>query len=113
MELVFEHHLMLGFFGLGSPGFGEMIVIAVIAGVLFGGRLPEVARSLGSSYQQFRKGLSDIQSSIKNDLDVDMSELNRIPDYTDVNEDFDEPTAPKFEPPSEEPEDEDVNENVA
>ncbi len=101
MEFIFEQHLILSFFGLGSPGYGEIIVIAVVAVVLFGGRLPEVARSLGSSYQQFRKGLTDIQSSIKNDLDVDMSSLDRIPDYTDVNEDLDEPTAPKFEPPAE------------
>ena len=94
-----EYFTLIGFFGLGSPGVGEILVIAVVAVILFGGRLPEVARSLGGSYQQFRKGLSDIQSSIKKDLDVDAAALNRIPDYRDVNDDYDEPTAPKFEPP--------------
>ena len=94
-----EYFTVIGFFGLGSPGVGEILVIAVVAVILFGGRLPEVARSLGGSYQQFRKGLSDIQSSIKKDLDVDAASLNRIPDYRDVNDDYDEPTAPKFEPP--------------
>ena len=103
-----EYITVIGFFGLGSPGVGELLVIAVVAVVLFGGRLPEVARSLGGTYQQFRKGLSDIQSSIKNDLDIDAAGLNRIPDYTDVSDDYDEPTAPKFEPPVEEDVDEPV-----
>ena len=103
-----EQLLVFGFFGLGSPGVGELVVIAVVAVVLFGGRLPEVARSLGSSYQQFRKGLSDIQSSIKNDLDVDANSYDRIPDYSDVDDDYDEPTTAKFEPPVEEDVDEPV-----
>ncbi len=103
-----EHLIVIGFFGLGSPGVGELVVIAVVAVVLFGGRLPEVARSLGSSYQQFRKGLSDIQTSIKHDLDVDATPHNRIPDYSDVNNDYDEPTAPRFEPPVEESVDDSV-----
>lgn len=103
-----EHSLVIGFFGLGSPGVGELLLIAVVAVVLFGGKLPEVARTLGGTYQQFRKGLSDIQSSIKNDLDINAASLDRIPDYSDVDDDFDEPTAPKFDPPV----DEDVDEPV-
>jgi sec-independent protein translocase protein TatA len=103
-----EYFTVIGFFGLGAPGIGEMLVIAVVAVILFGGRLPQVARSLGSSYQQFRKGLSDIQSSIKNDLDIEAASLNHVTDYSDVNDDYDEPTAPKFEPPVAEDVDEPV-----
>ncbi|MBX3418841.1 MAG: twin-arginine translocase TatA/TatE family subunit [Pirellulaceae bacterium] len=51
----------------GGIGFSEILVILVIAVVLFGSRLPEVAKNLGKSYQQFRKGLSDLQSSLKID----------------------------------------------
>ena len=51
----------------GGIGFSEMLVIGVVAVLLFGSKLPEVARNLGASYNQFRKGLSDIQSSIKKD----------------------------------------------
>lgn len=88
-------------FVFGTPGIGELIVIGVVAVLLFGKKLPEVARSVGSSYQQFRKGLTEIQTSIKNDLDLDAAALNRLPDYSDSHDDYDEPTAPKFEPPPE------------
>ncbi len=95
---------MIAFFGIGTPGIGEAVLIGVVAVVLFGKRLPEVARSLGSSYQQFRKGLSDIQNSIKEDIDLDLESgpTKRLPDYSDAHDDYDEPMAPKFEPPVEE-----------
>ncbi len=48
------------------PGLGiqEILVIGVIAVLLFGKRLPDVARSIGKSYNEFRKGFSDIQSTV-------------------------------------------------
>lgn len=41
-------------------GFGEMLVVGVVALLLFGGRLPEVMRSLGASYRSLRRGFDDL-----------------------------------------------------
>ena len=46
-------------FGLG---YQELLIILVIVLVLFGARrLPELARSLGSSVKEFKKGVSEMQ----------------------------------------------------
>jgi sec-independent protein translocase protein TatA len=84
----------------GGIGFSEMLVIGIVAVLLFGSRLPEVARSLGQTYQQFRKGLAEIQSTINTEIDLD-EPVKKISEFSDCNEDFDEPTAPKFVPPAE------------
>lgn len=94
-----QETLLVGIFG--SPGITEMVFIGVLAVLLFGSKLPEVARSLGSSYQQFRKGLTDIQSSIKEDMDSVKQSVDLLPDYSDLDSDYDEPTSSKFEPPEE------------
>ena len=89
-------------FGIGSMGIGEMALIAVVAVVLFGGRLPEVARTFGGYYSQFRKSLADIQNSIKTDLDVSQ-ELNATARIVHQELEFDdEDAAPSFDPPPEE-----------
>ena len=58
---------MADFFGLGVP---ELVIIMVILLLLFGGKkLPELARSLGSSVKELRKGIDDgaKQDATKND----------------------------------------------
>lgn len=71
---------MFGF----SPGPAEMIVVMVIGVLLFGGKLPEIMRSLGRGVVEFRKG------------------LHGVPDETGPPERSaaaygDEPEAPKFQ----------------
>lgn len=81
-------------------GFQEIFIIGIIAVILFGKRLPEVARSVGKSYQEFRKGLTDVTKNF--DVNAITTEEPDAPnDYGSGYEydDYEEATAPKFEPP--------------
>ena len=46
------------------PGPLELILIAVVALIIFGRRLPDVARSMGKSIVEFKKGLKDVKDDI-------------------------------------------------
>ncbi|MGB0715663.1 MAG: Sec-independent protein translocase subunit TatA/TatB [Phycisphaerae bacterium] len=46
------------------PGGTEMVVILVVALLIFGRRLPEVARSMGKSIVEFKRGLNDVKDEI-------------------------------------------------
>jgi sec-independent protein translocase protein TatA len=46
---------------VGSPGLPELLIIGVIALLLFGKRLPEIARSLGKGIVEFKKGVQGIE----------------------------------------------------
>lgn len=78
----------------------EMIIVGVIALLLFGKRLPEVARSLGKGITEFKKGVRGIED------EVDTSSSSSRPSSRPMAEDRPvETTAPKFEPPKFEPSD--------
>ena len=47
-------------FGLGTQ---ELVIILVIVLILFGAnRLPDLARSLGSSVKEFKKGVNEVKA---------------------------------------------------
>jgi sec-independent protein translocase protein TatA len=46
----------LAVFGIGLQ---EMVLIAVVAVLIFGRRLPEVGRNLGRSLMEFKRGLKE------------------------------------------------------
>jgi sec-independent protein translocase protein TatA len=90
-------------FGLG---FQELLIVGVVAVLLFGKNLPDVARKFGGMYRDFRKSLDDLRSQ------VDFTETyNSAPSrpkparkvYSDYD-DVDEVAAPKFSPPPAPPE---------
>jgi sec-independent protein translocase protein TatA len=85
-------------FGLGPL---EMIIFGVIAVLLFGKNLPSVGRSLGKSIVEFKKGLNDIKSEV--DAATYSQPSTRVEQQRYGADDLDEPTAPKFEPPTHEP----------
>ena len=92
-------------FGLGMQ---ELLIIGIVAILLFGKKLPEVARSMGQSYSQFRKGISDIHSQFDMSdrsyhSSSSSSSYGSYSPSSDDYDDYDEATAPKFEPPPSEP----------
>ena len=52
---------MLAMFGLGH---WELIIVLVFALLLFGKRLPEVARNLGKGIVEFKKGIKGVEDDI-------------------------------------------------
>jgi sec-independent protein translocase protein TatA len=44
------------------PHFWELLILLAIVLLLFGSRLPSLARSLGLSITEFKKGIKEIES---------------------------------------------------
>lgn len=44
-----------------TPGWQELVIVAVIGLLLFGRRLPELGRSLGKGIVEFKKGLKGLE----------------------------------------------------
>ena len=73
------------------PGPMELMVILVVAILLFGRRLPEIARGMGKSITEFKKGLNEAKSEIDKDEDIKdiKKEIQSTVDTTNktINED--------------------------
>jgi len=77
----------------------HMLIVAVIAVLLFGDRLPEVMRSMGRGLSEFKKGMRGLESSITSAAD---SASRPNVSYTRTDERDEVPT-PRFDPPTSEP----------
>jgi sec-independent protein translocase protein TatA len=89
------------------PGPGDMVIIAVVAVMLFGKNLPQVARQAGRALSELKKGMAGLQSELNAAIynSDQPSNSPRQTSYSSYREedDTDEPSAPKFEPPPAEP----------
>lgn len=55
--------------GIGNLGFGEILVILLIVLLLFGAkRIPEIAGSMGKGIREFKKSMTDVQTSIAQEV---------------------------------------------
>ncbi len=59
------------FLALSFPGGMEWLVILIFGLLIFGRRLPDVARSIGKSITEFKKGMKDVQDDIHTAVDRD------------------------------------------
>jgi len=69
------------YLGFWTPGPLELIIILVIAVLIFGRRLPEIARSIGKSLTAFKKGIREAEET-KDEL---MDDVKKVKDEV-VNE---------------------------
>ena len=65
--------MLFAFFGVGPM---EMVIIGGIAVMLFGGRLPKVARSVGQSIVEFKRGFLEV--------DKECDEINKVIESKEV-----------------------------
>jgi sec-independent protein translocase protein TatA len=95
---------LFGIFSAPAPV--ELIVLLVIAVLLFGQNLPEVARSVGKKLTAFKQAMRSIENEIRS---ITSDVTTPSPDRPATTESMpqkdpyalDEPTAQKFDPPPE------------
>jgi len=73
---------IMNILAFGLPGNTEWIVILIIAVLIFGRRLPDIARSVGKSITEFKKGIHEAKDEIKDNMDQadDIAKESSAPD---------------------------------
>ena len=62
----------MNLFAFFTPGPMEIVIICVVGVLLFGPKLPKLARSMGAAIPEFKRGLKDVNSEldgVKTELD--------------------------------------------
>lgn len=57
---------------LNNLGMGEIVIIALIVLLLFGGKkIPELMRGIGKGVRSFKEGINDVKEEINKPVDED------------------------------------------
>lgn len=89
-----------------SFGYTEMLLLGIVALMLFGGKLPDVARNFGRGYREMRRKVDDLQKEFRDWDKPDYTPPSSKPSrpYEEDAGDKYVPTAPKFVPPEDDSE---------
>ena len=59
---------------LNNLGMGEIVIIALIVLLLFGGRkIPELMRGIGKGVRSFKEGINDVKEEINKPIEDDQN----------------------------------------
>ncbi len=83
---------------VGGIGWFEMMLFGVVALMLFGAKLPEVARNLGGTYRGLKRSVDDFKREFQA---IETYEPKPFKTEKQDEPESVESTAPKFSPPSE------------
>jgi sec-independent protein translocase protein TatA len=79
------------YLGFWTPGPFELAIIAIVALLLFGRRLPEIARNIGKSMTEFKKGINEAKETkdeiVKDVRKVSNDIVEEAKDAAGLNED--------------------------